>query len=161
MTPAESAREIIRKIFYITIATYSYRERKPWISPVYSAFDEQYNFYWISGKSAQHSQNIRDNNEIAIVIYDSTAAEGTGEGVYMEAVAFEVEDEREIAHAIPLLYDRMNQPHRDIFDFVDSSPQRVYKASPKKVWMNSSEKMGSQFVHTRREINLAYNERTK
>jgi general stress protein 26 len=68
---SERAKEIISKILYITIATVT-PEGKPWNSPVYSAFDEDYNFYWNSWKENQHSKNIERNNDIFIVIYDST-----------------------------------------------------------------------------------------
>lgn len=67
----ERAKEIIKEILYITIATTS-REGQPWNSPVYSAFDESYNFYWASDQNGQHSKNIAENNKIFIVIYDST-----------------------------------------------------------------------------------------
>jgi nitroimidazol reductase NimA-like FMN-containing flavoprotein (pyridoxamine 5'-phosphate oxidase superfamily) len=156
-TPEEQAKEIISKILYITIATFS-RHRKPWITPVYSAYDENYNFYWISGKSTEHSQNVRANNEVAIVIYDSTVLEGMGKGVYMEALVYELEDEKEIAEALACLYDRKNKPPRDAYDFVDNSPCRVYKAVPQKVWMNIAEKTGSHVMHGRVEIKLLNNE---
>ncbi|MBI2028282.1 MAG: pyridoxamine 5'-phosphate oxidase family protein [Candidatus Levybacteria bacterium] len=77
------AREIIAKILYITIAT-STKDGIPWNSPVYSAFDESYNFYWISWLENQHSKNIKDNNQVFIVIYDSTVPEGMGKGVYIQ-----------------------------------------------------------------------------
>jgi general stress protein 26 len=77
-----TAKEIIEKIQYITIATVS-KDGEPWNTPVYSAYDEDYNFYWISWKENQHSKNIAENNQVFSVIYDSTVPEGTGEGVYI------------------------------------------------------------------------------
>ena len=59
------AKEIISKILYITIAT-STKSGVPWNSPVYSAYDKNYNFYWISWRKNQHSKNIKDNNQIFI-----------------------------------------------------------------------------------------------
>ncbi len=64
----KKARAIIEKIIYITIAT----EALPWNTPVYADFDEQYNFFWKSGKNSQHSKNIKENNTVFIAIYDST-----------------------------------------------------------------------------------------
>jgi nitroimidazol reductase NimA-like FMN-containing flavoprotein (pyridoxamine 5'-phosphate oxidase superfamily) len=152
-TTTEKARAIIVKTIYITVATFS-KNRKPWVTPLYTAYDENYNFFWFSGKNSQHSENVRANNEVAMVIFDSTAPEGTGEGVYMEALVFELEDEQEIAHAIGCLDKRSHSSPRDVFDFVDSSPLRVYKAIPQKVWMNIDEKMGSLVVDARIEVNL-------
>ena len=40
----ERAHKIIKKILHLTIATCS-KDGAPWNSPVYSAFDEDYNFY--------------------------------------------------------------------------------------------------------------------
>ena len=74
-TPAK----IINDILYATIATAD-KNGQPWNSPVYSAFDEDLNFYWTSAKDSQHSQNIRENPKRFIVIYDSTVVEGQGEG---------------------------------------------------------------------------------
>ena len=59
---SERAKEIISKIQYITVATYS-KDGEPWNSPVYSAFDEQYNFYWASWVENQHSKNIAENGK--------------------------------------------------------------------------------------------------
>ncbi len=47
----------------------------PWNSPVYSAFDKDYNFYWASWKENQHSKNIKENEKVFVVIYDSTVPE--------------------------------------------------------------------------------------
>jgi uncharacterized protein YhbP (UPF0306 family) len=57
------AKEIIELILYITIATVS-KDGTPWNSPVYSAFDEDYNFYWASDQNGQHSKNIAENDKV-------------------------------------------------------------------------------------------------
>ncbi len=80
------AKRIVKENLYINIATVT-PDGMPWSSPVYSSFDKNYNFYWASAKSGQHSKNIRENNNIFVVIYDSTVREGTGKGVYMKGKA--------------------------------------------------------------------------
>ena len=82
-TNSEKARKIIENNIYITIATAS-KDGLPWISPVYSAHDKDYTFYWISPMDTLHSRLIRENHRVAIVIFDSRAPEGTGEGVYIK-----------------------------------------------------------------------------
>src|SRR3989344_4776521 len=104
----EKAHRIIEKILYITIATVS-KDGRPWNSPVYCAFDEDYNFYWASWRENQHSKNIKENNNVFIVIYDSTVPEGTGEGVYVQAKAYELNDGEEIKHALKYLDGRVNK----------------------------------------------------
>lgn len=49
------AKEIVEKIIYATIATAS-KDGQPWNSPVYCAYDEDYNFYWSSWTENQHSK---------------------------------------------------------------------------------------------------------
>ena len=126
------AKEIIEKIQYITIATSS-KDGVPWNTPVYSAYDEDYNFYWASWKENQHSKNIAENNKVFLVIYDSTVPEGTGEGVYIQAKAYELDDEKEIEHALSYLDGRVHKkkdPKIRIAQFQGDKPRRVYKAVP-------------------------------
>lgn len=150
------AKEIIQKILYITIASVT-PDGQPWNSPVYSAFDENYNFYWNSWKENQHSQNIVNNNDIFLVIYDSTVAEGTGEGVYIKAKAYMVTEEKEIARALVLLQKRKNKPSsklRNAQEFLGENPRRVYKAVPEKCWMNVDGDVNGMFIDKREEIHL-------
>src|SRR5689334_9999092 len=108
MVTAVRAKEIIQKILYITIATVD-GNNQPWNTPVYSAFDERYNFYWASDQNGQHSRNIAVNNKIFLVIYDSTAKEGTGEGVYVLAKAYMLAQEEEIRSALSYLDGRVHK----------------------------------------------------
>lgn len=149
------AKEIIEKIIYITLATTS-KDGQPWNTPVYSAHDEKYNFYWASDQNGQHSRNIQANRDVFIVIYDSTAPEGTGEGVYIKAKAYQLEDEKEIKRALAILYTRKNQnpEKRKPQEFLGNYPRRVYKAVPEKVWMNSDGEVNRNYIDTRIEIDL-------
>jgi nitroimidazol reductase NimA-like FMN-containing flavoprotein (pyridoxamine 5'-phosphate oxidase superfamily) len=148
----ERAKEIIKEILYITIATTS-REGQPWNSPVYSAFDESYNFYWASDQNGQHSKNIAENNKIFIVIYDSTVPEGTGEGVYMQANAYALTDEKEILQALEVLDKRVGKTkERNAKEFLGDYPRRVYKAVPEKVWMNIDSEINGNYIDARVEV---------
>src|ERR671933_588985 len=102
------AKAIIEKILYIAIATAS-KDGTPWNSPVYSAFDENYNIYWASDQNGQHSKNIAENDKIFIVIYDSTVPEGTGEGVYIQAKAYKLEDPKDIENGLKYLEGRVDK----------------------------------------------------
>lgn len=48
--------------------------------------------YWVSHPEARHSRNIAGRPQIAMVVFDSTVAPGTGQGIYMRASAEEVVD---------------------------------------------------------------------
>lgn len=150
------AKEIIEKIIYITIATTS-EDGQPWNTPVYSAYDEEYNFYWASDQDGQHSKNIEVNNKVFLVIYDSTAPEGTGEGVYIQAKAFKLTNEDEISNALKYLDGRTNKqkdPTTRVAGFIDEMPRRVYKAVPEKVWINGDGEKNGNYIDIRTEINL-------
>ena len=136
------AAEIINKVLYITIASVS-KDSQPWNSPVYSGFDEDLNFYWSSDKESQHSKNVRDNGKVFLVIYDSTAPESTGEGVYVQAKAQELGENDEIQVARRVTQTRKGQAdelsEREYEKFSGSAVRRVYKAVPQKAWMNDVE----------------------
>lgn len=150
------AKEIISKILYITIATSS-KDGKPWNTPVYCAFDENYNFFWASWKENQHSKNIRENNNVFIVIYDSTVPEGTGEGVYIQAKAYELNEEEEIKHALSYLDGRVKKrkdPKIRIAQFQGNKPRCIYKTVSEKVWINGEGDIDGEYIDKRVEINL-------
>mgnify|MGYP003553380249 CR=1 FL=1 len=149
----KKAKKIISDIIYINIATVS-PEGKPWNSPVYSAFDENYNFYWASWKENEHSKNIVRNPDVFITTYDSTAPEGTGEGVYIQAKAYELTDPNEIEHATKYYYGRKNGIPRKIDEFLGEYPRRMYKAIPEKMWINDEGSVNGNYIDTRTEIDF-------
>jgi Pyridoxamine 5'-phosphate oxidase len=85
------ARAIIDGNRYMTLATAD-AEGLPWASPVFYASAGYADFYWISAPGATHSQNLAQRPNLAIVIFDSGAAEGEGQAVYMSATAGQVAD---------------------------------------------------------------------
>lgn len=126
------AREILSKIIYATVATLT-SDGKPWNSPVRHILDKDLNIYWFSDKEGQHSKNIRNNEYVFIVIYDSTVPEGKGEGVFIQAKASQLEDPEEIRIARRLKKGRdLDAPD----DFMGDAIRRVYKAVPLKIWVN-------------------------
>jgi len=148
------AKAIISKIRYITLATVA-QDGKPWNAPVFSAYDENYNFYWGSHRESQHSKNIRAAGHVFLVIYDSTVAAGQGEGVYIEAAAAALEDPEKIMHAHQLLEVR-HQPasYWKLEQVQGSAPIRLYKAVPEKVWMNGEGEVNGHYIDTRVEVGL-------
>lgn len=150
------AKAIIHQIKYITIASVT-PEGKPWNSPVFAAFDEHYNFYWNSWRENQHSQNIAYLPEVFLVIYDSTVAEGTGEGVYIQARVEVVTDKKEIESSRLLMQARKDKPSsklRSSDEFLGDYPRRVYKAIPQRIWMNGDGDVQGNYVDVRVELEL-------
>lgn len=147
------AKKVISDILYITIATCD-KSGQPWNSPVYSAFSESYNFYWASWTENRHSKNIKENEKVFVVIYDSTVPEGTGFGVYMKGTArqLEVKDTVEIVKSLQLLYSRKNKKPRKPEEFLELLPRRIYKFTPDQVWVNSDGDVNGNFVDSRIDI---------
>jgi hypothetical protein len=79
-------RAIIDASLYMVLATADAAGR-PWSSPVYFAHDAYATFLWVSSPEAAHSHNIAARPEVGVAIFDSHAPIGTGQGVYVSAVA--------------------------------------------------------------------------
>jgi hypothetical protein len=83
------ARTIIDSNLYMVLGTAD-ESGQPWVSPVYFASAGYTEFYWISSLEARHSRNLAMRPQISIVVFDSQAPVGTGQAVYMSAVAGEL-----------------------------------------------------------------------
>lgn len=148
--PNTKAQSILDRINYVTLATVS-NDGQPWNSPVYCAYDQDYNVYWGSHVDSQHSQNIRANGKAFIVVYDSTVAPGHGEGVYMQVSCTEITDPDEIATAHKLIQDRRPSPYWKLEEVQGDRPVHLFKAVPQKIWMNGDSQKDGQYIDVRVE----------
>ena len=89
---AAIARDMIDDGSYMTLATADHAGR-PWASPVWYAHAGSHEFFWVSAPEARHSRNLHGRPQTGIVIFDSRAPIGTGQAVYLEAVAGEITGE--------------------------------------------------------------------
>ena len=110
----KSAKEILEKIHYINIATVN-EDGSPWNTAVSTSHDKHLNFYWGSSPDNVHSQNIRRDGRVFVTIYDSTAPEGVGEGLYLLGRAEELGSE-------------------------EGTVVHKYKFTPEKIWINDEAK---------------------
>ena len=88
---AQAVRDNIEASRYLVLATADAGGR-PWSSPVYFAHIDFTEFFWVSSPGVTHSRNIGVRPEVGIVVFDSQAAIGTGQGVYMSATAKLLQD---------------------------------------------------------------------
>ncbi len=153
MNSTTKAKELIKKIPYITIATIS-KDGHPWNAPVFAAYDENYNFYWGTDKNSQKSKNIVFNKNVFLVIYDSNDHPGEGFGVYIKAVAEELTDPKEIEMAHKLICYRHIVPYWKLEEVQGDTPIRLYKATLEKVWVNGEGQENNHYIDTRVEIEL-------
>ena len=154
---AKGAKQIIENNIYMTIATAT-KDGKPWVSPVFFAYDDKYNLYWVSNKAALHSKLIRDNGRVAIVIFDSSAPEGEADGVYVEANAKELTNTSEQKKVMNLLNKRMTVEKFQIDDddVAEEGVWRLYKATPVKITklLPEGQYVNGQYIDERTEVKL-------
>lgn len=86
-----SAVRILKSVQYLTIAT-TCEDGHPWNSPVSASLESGLTFSWGSSPDTIHSENIRRDGRAFVVVYDSTAPERTGEGVYLKGEAEELDE---------------------------------------------------------------------
>lgn len=157
MTDEERAKQIIKENIYCTVAT-STLDGKPWLSPVFFSYDENYNIYWVSNKNSRHSKLIRENPHVAVVIFDSRAPEGEGDGVYIEAKVQEFSNEEEIKEAMDILNKRVTKDEfrvKAVVEVTGDGVWRIYKAIPGTISkLTKGEYINGQYVDERVEVDL-------
>jgi hypothetical protein len=128
--PGTVARDIIDTNLYMTVGTADGAGR-PWVSPVYYAPAGYREFFWVSSPDAKHSRNLTTRPEVSIVIFDSQVPAGTGQGVYMSAVAKELSD-GDLVPGIELFSSR-SQAHGvgpwEPEDVLPPARHRLYRAT--------------------------------
>lgn len=114
---------------------------RPWVSPVYFAVRGYSDFIWVSLPDAQHSLNLAGRPEASIVVFDSSAPIGEGQGVYMSARAEELVGE-ELERGIEV-FARRSAEHGgrpwSSDDVRAPAPHRLYRASVDQYWMLDKE----------------------
>ena len=149
----QRAKQIIDKLSYITVASVT-ADGLPWNSPVFAVHDNDFNFYFGTHKESQKAKNIRSNLNVFLVIYDSTVPAGSGEGVYIQAKATAITNQKDIALAHKLLWDGHEVPYWKLEEFKEPSPLMLFKVVPEKAWMNDEGRADGHYIDTRKEVTL-------
>lgn len=153
---SEKAKKIIQENIYCTIATSS--KGVPWITPVFFAYDEEFNLYWVSNKESRHSTLIRENPKVAISIFNSQMPEGFGDGVYIEASVEELSKKQDIQEGIGVYNNRatidsFKIPSQE--SVAGNNNWRIYKATPGTIsTLTDGEIINGQYVDRRIEVSL-------
>lgn len=124
------ARTILDSNMYMVLGTAD-ADGRPWVSPVYYAAEGYREFNWVSDPEATHSRNLAVRPEMRIVVFDSRAPIGTGQGVYMAATAEELAGD-DLDRGIDL-FSRTSQRHGGsawiLEDVTAPRPYRLYRAT--------------------------------
>jgi len=127
---------IIDSNMYMVLGTAD-ESGQPWVSPVYYASAGYKEFYWVSSPEVRHSRNIAVRPQISIVIFNSQAPIGTGQGVYISAIAEELTG-ADLDHGIEI-FSRSFLGHgghewkRETVE--GSSLYRLYRATASEHWV--------------------------
>ena len=116
------ARRIVDSNVYMTLATAD-ADGCPWASPVWFAHDDYTRLLWVSKPEARHSQNLAVRSQAAVVIFDSTVAEG-------EAGLVAEEDEERYIGVVSRRSEAFGWPSWSVEDVRSPARLRLYAASP-------------------------------
>ena len=149
----KTAVKIIKEIKYLNLASIT-PNGEAWNSALFTAFDEDLNFYWLSWRENQHSVNVRNNKDVFITIYDSTIAPGTGVGVYFKGSVKELMNPIEMLKGLKVIYARSNKSMREVRQFLHNFPRRIYRFTPSQAWINGDSDIEGNFIDVRSELSL-------
>jgi hypothetical protein len=145
---AQTVRDIIEASRYLVLATADATGR-PWSSPVYFAHIDFAEFFWVSSPAAMHSANIAVRPEVGIAVFDSQAAIGAGQGVYMPAAA-ELLQEGEAARGIEAFSRRSvahGGPEWTSEEVRPGAGLRLYRAAADSHWILAKDGRPDHRIH--------------
>jgi uncharacterized protein YhbP (UPF0306 family) len=136
------AEEIIESNQYMTIGS-SDKDNNSWVSPVVYAYDNKFNFYFVTIPSSRHGANFKNNNKISVAIFDSRQLLGEGVGLQAEAIVKELAIE-ELPEAAFIYFKRKypfgktkNTFNVALKKLLDGKVYHFYKAVLIKTWLNN------------------------
>jgi pyridoxamine 5'-phosphate oxidase-like protein len=145
---AQTVRDIIEANRYLVLATADATGR-PWSTPVYFAHIDFAEFFWVSPPGAAHSRNIAVRPEVGIVVFDSRAPIGTGQGVYMPTAA-KLLDGGETARGIEAFSRRSVAHGGSEWTSEEVRPEaglRLYRAAADSHWILAKDGRPDHRIH--------------
>ncbi len=90
------------------MALSTYGNQGLWVNPVYFAWDDHYNLYFISQMDCKHMDNIASNPEVACAIFPTNRPAGDDVfGTYIKGKAKLAQTSEEIVIADTIYYERV------------------------------------------------------
>ena len=147
------ARAIIDGNRYMVLGTAD-QSGRPWVSPVYYAPSGYAELYWVSSPEAQHSRNLGVRPELSIVVFDSQAPVGEGQGVYMSAVAEPLtgDDAERGIEIFSLVSVSHGARPWTLEDVQDPAVLRLYRARVSEHWVLDPERRPDQRTRSGRSV---------
>lgn len=127
-----------------------------WVNPVYFAYDDKYNFYFISQPHSRHMQNMAENSQVSLAIY-STAQDTQGDvtGIQLVGKARILTEEMGVKHAYDAYYGRKypgtgRHPEEDEDPYINNPEWQFVEVVPTKMYYFDTR----FFDETRQEVPL-------
>ena len=78
---------------YMVLATAT-PSGEPWVTPLFFGAIDEHELVWVSSAESRHSRNIATSPVVAATVFDSRAALGRAEAIYLEGTADRLSDDR-------------------------------------------------------------------
>lgn len=155
----DTMKKLIETMQYLTLATVD-AHGDPWITPLFYTFDSDYQFYWYSRHSAEHSLNLLHHPTVAISIYDQNMTDKNATGLYMKGIVQEVPPvdvekvaELYVTRSYPGETEIRNEFLNMTADFKDAAPLRFYRFTAQHAWaLGESKFWNNKWLDYRKEL---------
>lgn len=123
--------ECMESTNYCCIATVD--KKGVWANPVYFAWDDKFNIYFISQMHSRHMRNLKNDSRISVAIY-KTEQKGDVLGTYIEGEAkILLKDKEEIQHAFDVYYGRAGKGP-DVSGYINNPTWIYVKVVPEHIY---------------------------
>lgn len=125
--------ECMNSTEYCCIATVD--KKGVWCNPVYFAWDDQFNLFFISQIHSRHMQNLSKSSRISVSIY-KTEQKGGVVGIQLEGesqIIFETDSKKEIDHAYNIYYSRAGHGS-DVQGYINNPTWLYVKVIPEQIY---------------------------
>lgn len=123
--------ECMQSTNYCALATVD--DKGVWNNPVFFAWDETYNLYFISQMHSRHMQNLQKNGRVAVAIY-KTEQEGDVVGIQLEGTAqILVNNPEAIQHAFDTYFARAGKGS-DVQQYIDNPTWVFVQITPEHMY---------------------------
>jgi general stress protein 26 len=123
--------ECINSTEYCCIATVD-ENSGVWSNPVYFAWDDNFNLYFISQLPSRHMTNLAKDSRISVSIY-KTEQKGDVAGIQLEGIAQRLTLREDISRAFKVYHGRTGGGH-DQEQYINNPTWHFVQITPKQIY---------------------------
>lgn len=142
--------ECLSSTQYMALATAD-PENGSWVNPVYFAWDEEFNIYFISLPQSRHMQNLKQDGRASLAIY-STDQDTHGDvlGIQLKGTVEEFHDEEAVTAAYTIYARRIERDtgkpaYWKLEDFLSKATEWTFvKVAPSEMYLLDTANFGEE-----------------